>query len=551
MASDCRICTTRTKSAIISRALAFAKGSLNPHNFLYPTFYFYVLFAWIGGYLVVALLSGAVASIGAFQASFFTNPGSIYLAGRSLSVVCGVLTVVLVYRLGRRLAGRSGGLAAALFMTVAPFAVRDAHYVKHDVPATLAVVGAYLALFALDSCTDRYRRRWLVMAGATCGVAFSIHYYTVFLALPLAVAVMAGERRRMMAIRDLLIAGGVAIIVFVALSPFLPVEFRTALSDMAANRSIVVNRAVGQGHGWFGSARTYVDMVWHDSVGWPVFLLGLAGIPVLAAASRRQAVLLLLFPVAFLLFIANTVPATRYFNPVIPFVAVSAGAAVAAFARMLGGRRQVVALVVCLLAAVPGATASIASGLFFRQVDTRTLALRYIERQIQPGSGVAVQPYSVPVLQSREGLIESLRANVGDEHRASAKFQLRLALNPYPEPGYRTIFLGDGGLDADKIYVGYAQLGGTRGLSALRAHGVTCVIVKRYNVPSAETVPFLTALESEGRLLATFSPYRPGTVRTAETKPEPYGHNTDARITSELERPGPVIEIWQLPDRTS
>ena len=35
--------------AIMSRALAFAKGDLNPHNFLYPTFYFYVLFAWVGG----------------------------------------------------------------------------------------------------------------------------------------------------------------------------------------------------------------------------------------------------------------------------------------------------------------------------------------------------------------------------------------------------------------------------------------------------------------------------------------------------------------------
>ena len=35
--------------AIMSRALAFAKGDLNPHNFLYPTFFFYALFAWIGG----------------------------------------------------------------------------------------------------------------------------------------------------------------------------------------------------------------------------------------------------------------------------------------------------------------------------------------------------------------------------------------------------------------------------------------------------------------------------------------------------------------------
>ena len=38
--------------AIMSRALAFAKGDLNPHNFLYPTFYFYVLFAWVGASFV-------------------------------------------------------------------------------------------------------------------------------------------------------------------------------------------------------------------------------------------------------------------------------------------------------------------------------------------------------------------------------------------------------------------------------------------------------------------------------------------------------------------
>ena len=31
--------------AIMSRALGFAKGDLNPHNFLYPTLYFYALFA--------------------------------------------------------------------------------------------------------------------------------------------------------------------------------------------------------------------------------------------------------------------------------------------------------------------------------------------------------------------------------------------------------------------------------------------------------------------------------------------------------------------------
>ena len=48
--------------AIMSRALGFAKGDLNPHNFLYPTFYFYVLFAWVGASFVVQWLLGMVSS---------------------------------------------------------------------------------------------------------------------------------------------------------------------------------------------------------------------------------------------------------------------------------------------------------------------------------------------------------------------------------------------------------------------------------------------------------------------------------------------------------
>ena len=68
--------------AIMSRALGFARGDLNPHNFLYPTFYFYVLFAWVGGWFAFSWLTGAVASLGAFQTQFFLDPSGVYHAGR-------------------------------------------------------------------------------------------------------------------------------------------------------------------------------------------------------------------------------------------------------------------------------------------------------------------------------------------------------------------------------------------------------------------------------------------------------------------------------------
>src|SRR5689334_23448787 len=75
--------------AIMSRALAFATGDLNPHNFLYPTLYFYVVFAWIATYFAVGWTAGVFHSAIAFERTLFTNPTGIYLAGRSLSVLCG------------------------------------------------------------------------------------------------------------------------------------------------------------------------------------------------------------------------------------------------------------------------------------------------------------------------------------------------------------------------------------------------------------------------------------------------------------------------------
>ena len=91
--------------SIMARALSFARGTLNPHNFLYPTFYFYVLFAWVGAYLAWVWLSGRVASIGALQQLYFTDPTGIYTAGRALGVAAGTATI-----LGKR-CGKPGRVA--------------------------------------------------------------------------------------------------------------------------------------------------------------------------------------------------------------------------------------------------------------------------------------------------------------------------------------------------------------------------------------------------------------------------------------------------------
>jgi hypothetical protein len=472
------------------------------------------------------------------------DPTYIYLAGRALSAICGALTLVAAYRLGSRLFGRLDGLLAAAFLAVSPIAVRDAHYVKHDVPVTLLIVIAHVLLASLvvSPAARTQSSRWIA-AGAVCGLAMSTHYYAIVIGVPLvAVAWMGapapGGASRW---RVLALMGAAATVCFFAGSPYILVEPATALADAVANRQIVMDRAVAPA-GLFGSLGTYLRLLVQDGLTWPVAVMAAAGLAVAWARDRRRLVALAIFPAAFLLFIANTVPATRYLNPMLPFLCLAAALAAASGARAMPRAGWAAAGLTVVLAA-PAFTASLRADRFFRETDTRTQALRYIERTIPAGASILVQPYSVPLRPSRQGLVEALRANLGSEASASIKFQRMLALDPYPAPAYRLIYLGVGGEDADKIYVAPGTLGGPAGLAPLQALGVEYVVLKRYN-DEASLAPLSSALERQGARLAVFAPAR---ADAAGAPVAPFLHNTDARLDPRLERPGPAIEIWQLP----
>jgi hypothetical protein len=530
--------------AIMNRAIALGQNGFNPHNFLYPSLYFYALFAWEGSWFVVGRVTGVFASLAAFERSFFTDPTSIYIAGRLLTALCGVLTIWTTWRMGKRMGGRSAGVIAAALLAVSPLAVRDAHYVKHDVPVTWLIVLAHL-LMAVNLREPVARRRWLWPAFVT-GLAMSTHYYAVFLWAPIAALILFPPDPQPWRARFtvLVFAGALAGAGFIVASPFIAIDPRTVIRDVVANRQIVVDRATATS-GAFASLGYYLSWLVRDGVGWMTASLAVVGAWLALKRGRHVAVLTLAFPVAFLLFIANTVPASRYLNPVVPFVCVLAAMAAADLMERSNSGRAVAALIV-IGGLAQGLTGSVAVDFFFRQVDTRTLALDWIEQHVPPGSSILVQPYSVPIRQSPAGLREALTVHLGSADRASVKFQRQLAIDPAPAPAYRPIFLGAGGLDVDKIYVSPAGLGGNGGLAPLRELSVTHVVLKRYNVEDPSMAALGAALRREGRLVATFSPYRSDLDPAEMTRTPPFLHNGDARIVPALERPGPIIEIWTI-----
>jgi hypothetical protein len=259
----------------------------------------------------------------------------------------------------------------------------------------------------------------------------------------------------------------------------------------------------------------------------------------------RRGLILATFTAAFLVFVSNTVPMSRYLNVIIPLIGLAAAFAIVRVSRAFGRRASAASAGLTVLAMMPGLVTSVKTDLFFRQADTRTIAREYIEAHLPSGASILVQPYSAPVRRSREAMIEALRTNLGSEEKASIKFQLMLAA-PVASPSYRLIYLGDGGEDPDKIYVSPKVFDGSTGLGPLRRLGVQYVVLKQNNVPNPGLAGIEAGLAREGRRIATFTPYRADTRDDDRTKVPPYLHNTAARIHPALERPGPGLEIWAI-----
>jgi hypothetical protein len=96
----------------------------------------------------------------------------------------------------------------------------------------------------------------------------------------------------------------------------------------------------------------------------------------------------------------------------------------------------------------------------------------------------------------------------------------------------------------DKVYVSPRAFAGGD-LAALRAAGVRLVVLTRYGPTPPALVPLESVLRRDASLVKTFSPYAPGVDPTIADVP-PFRHNSNTWIDESLERPGPIVDVWQL-----
>jgi mannosyltransferase len=166
--------------------------------------------------------------------------GTSEFALRFFSLLFGLLTVPLLYALGRRLLGTTAGLMAALLLAVSPYHV---WYSQEGKMYALVVFLAILSLHLFSRALAENRWGWWLGYLAVTGLALYVHFFTPLLVLvALAWFLLSGRWRRPTLGRLALALAGLALIALPIVRWLLPVLLTPAmtgypfygLGDMAA-----------------------------------------------------------------------------------------------------------------------------------------------------------------------------------------------------------------------------------------------------------------------------------------------------------------------------
>lgn len=382
----------------ISRAAGILAGDPNPHFFHWPSFTFYMFAAALGTLSGIRWLAGIEPSL----------PVDVALiTARALVAIAGALTVIPLFRLGRRMAGPTAGLLAAGFLAVVPLHVRDSHFAMTDVLMTLLLTMCLAALVAAydtargTSPGDAHRR--FAIAGLLGGLATSTKYNAAAVVTSMAAAQMllvtlpgtgSWAARRW---HSFMPAGIFAVAFlggFVAGTPYAVLDFTAFGADFSYDLiHLSGGHAVPLGRGWHAHAVRSLPY----GCGPVLLAAAVAGLAIAARRHPHYTFIVAGFGAAYYAVIGSGYTVFfRYVMPLVPIVCLFAGIAPMVIADLLGRpgraeedvlRRNISKLAVAALVAFiagPPALTSARMDVVLARTDTRVIAAQWLGPQLRP-----------------------------------------------------------------------------------------------------------------------------------------------------------------------
>ena len=321
------------------------------------------------------------------------EPASLVLSGRIVVLIFSLITIAAIALLGARLAGRRVGLASAAIAAVLPAFVSRAFITTPDTAAAcMFALSAWCASMVRGS---PHRTRWVVLAGAASGLAFSAKYLPGIVVMAPLIVISAQEgisvaRRLGLAAATLAAAVGTVIVTF----PAALLKPQTVIDELRQQTAIYAGKATSHNYAH--------QLVSNAEVGWLLVGVSAVGLVLLLVQRpTRVTTVAILAPMVALAaeYLRYDDQPFRNLLPLMPLLCVAAGVAIiwvaeratnlAAMPRTLHTVAPIV--VTALVVAVPTITGvdpflRTATG----TVDSRVEVRSWLQRNVGPTCTVAV-----------------------------------------------------------------------------------------------------------------------------------------------------------------
>jgi 4-amino-4-deoxy-L-arabinose transferase-like glycosyltransferase len=416
--------------ALVERAAAILwTGDWNLHRFNYPPFYAYIQAVAHAGYFLWGAAQGLWSQLFAFTVPQY------YHASRVVTALFGTLSVLVVYLVGREMFSRRAALLGAVFLATSYLHIVHSHYATFDV-----MVGflAILTLLFSELLRTRGEAKWYLLAGLCAGLAGATKYNgAVVVLVPLAAHVLATPWGEWGWLSGRLFLGlGGFLLGFLGGNPYALGNMDQFLNGLATVLHHYGTHQPGfEGTGnWRWYIRTLLtsaDSLWIVSAA-----TGLAGI---LWRDWRKGLLVVAFPaIYYLMMSAFVVRFERNLVPMLPFLALGGGWLVDALAQRAAVRlhrsqrwSHLFAVTGSLLIVALPATAALAFDAAISRTDHREIAGQWVEENIEWGSKIAIEHYSIPFDHTEYWVTDVIRITAH-------------GLDWYLDEGYDVLIISDG-----------------------------------------------------------------------------------------------------------
>ena len=525
------------ESLIVESSMRTGLGDLNPPHSGWPgSLHKYLLFFVYGMYFIIGKLLGMFSDVNDFSTYFLLEPSSFYLIARLGSVLSGIMVILVIYLVGNKLYNKRVALISSLFLCATFTFIDLCHSAKQDVTMVLFMLLSFLYLSLI---LKTGLRKYYVLAGVFAGLAISEKYNAGFVVIPIMTSHYIWKSSNRESLKNPILDKNILISLlslgttFILCNPYIivsPSGLWEGLRNLLLNFSFMARVGVQQ-----SSVNPYIYLatnILKNGMGITLEIVVVIGLIYCIYRREKEDLLLLSLIIPYILVSGSMkTMAPHYLLPAMVLLIIMGSLFISSFIVNVfkQKRSQEIAFIVIPILIVLNPLYSIVKYDHLMSLeDTREIAKEWIEKNIKPGSTIAVEDgtYSPALVRSQDNLNKQLNdAKTGGGGRA-IEILLNIPKGNYPENSYDLIGIW---LPNEGFFIQQWARTAENVLHDLKKNNVEYVIINNYSYDryfTEETLrnlyeetkhrrEFYQLLEKEYKIIKKFEPdlkYKAGPI---------------------------------------